>query len=705
MRKQLVFLASAALLALFPIESAATEKAAPNSSVTSQKPDIVAHALFSARLTPRPRTRPMGLQLPPHPLATGLLNEADLKIYRQAFAAATDRQWHKARALATTATYKLPAKIIDWRWMTAYRNTASFEEIARFIEQNPSWPRQTVLQRRAEEALAKPVNQIRILNWFVTRTPITGIGMYRYGEALLENGKQTKGKSWIKQAWSVGNFPKKLERHILKKHLALFTQADHEKRLDRLLWERGATAATRMLPYVSKGQKKLAIARIRLMKMAGNVDAAVNSVPVELQNDPSLIYERAKWRRRKSLHDGSRELLLQIDETVPKAEKWWLERHIQARKLLAMGHVSDAYRLVSQHGLTEGGDFATAEWLSGWIALRFLGDHDVATKHFVRLFENVSFPISRARGAYWIGRTQLALNDTKKANFWFEIAARHYTTFYGQMALHEMGKRRLPLIPEINGPDASILTAYAMDERVMVIRHLGELEKSKWAKSFLLKMAEDVSRPEEYTYLAALATEIGRPDYAISVAKRAHQLGTDLTEINWPTKSVDLDNPAIELPLILAITRQESAFAIDAISSAGARGLMQLMPATAKNVSKKLNVSYSKSLLTEDANYNTLLGSSYLGNLIDRYNGSYVLAIASYNAGPSRVRSWIKEWGDPRTGEIDMVDWIELIPISETRNYVQRVIENLQVYRQRLNRNRISLLQIDKDINRGSETH
>ncbi|PHQ71284.1 MAG: lytic murein transglycosylase [Sneathiella sp.] len=529
--------------------------------------------------------------------------------------------------------------------------------------------------------------------------------MYRYGEALLENGKQTKGKSWIKQAWSVGNFPKKLERHILKKHLALFTQADHEKRLDRLLWERGATAATRMLPYVSKGQKKLAIARIRLMKMAGNVDAAVNSVPVELQNDPSLIYERAKWRRRKSLHDGSRELLLQIDETVPKAEKWWLERHIQARKLLAMGHVSDAYRLVSQHGLTEGGDFATAEWLSGWIALRFLGDHDVATKHFVRLFENVSFPISRARGAYWIGRTQLALNDTKKANFWFEIAARHYTTFYGQMALHEMGKRRLPLIPEINGPDASILTAYAMDERVMVIRHLGELEKSKWAKSFLLKMAEDVSRPEEYTYLAALATEIGRPDYAISVAKRAHQLGTDLTEINWPTKSVDLDNPAIELPLILAITRQESAFAIDAISSAGARGLMQLMPATAKNVSKKLNVSYSKSLLTEDANYNTLLGSSYLGNLIDRYNGSYVLAIASYNAGPSRVRSWIKEWGDPRTGEIDMVDWIELIPISETRNYVQRVIENLQVYRQRLNRNRISLLQIDKDINRGSETH
>jgi len=727
MRKHLALFSLAAPLAIFPMMSAAEEKSAPNlvasiaandtmaqqAFVTAselvplprQKPAKTVSALLQVALPPLPQKRPNGLQLPPHPLATGLLSNADLKLYRQAFAAASDRNWKKARKLTFGATYRLPAKIVDWRWMTAYRTTASFDVISSFIEQNPDWPKQTTLQRRAEEALVKPVDMARLLSWFESRPPITGIGMFRYGEALIGAGQKPEGEGWIKKAWSVGNFPKKLERHILKGHQDLLTLADHEKRLDHLLWERSATAATRMLPYVSKGQKKLAVARIRLMKMAGNVDAAVKSVPKELQNDPSLIFERAKWRRRKSLNNGSRDLLLQVDDTVPRAEKWWLERHIQARKLLAKGHITEAYKLVSQHGMKEGGDFATAEWLSGWIALRFLGDYDVATKHFVRLFENVSFPISRARGAYWIGRAQSALLEDEKADFWFEIAARHYTTYYGQMALHELGKRRLPLIPETNTPDSSVQTAYATDERVMVIRHLAELGKSKWAKPFFLGMAEGVDRPAEYTYLAALATEIGRPDYAISIAKRAHQLGTDLTEINWPTKSVELDNPAIELPLILAITRQESAFAIGAISGAGARGLMQLMPATAKSMSKKLDVRYSKSMLTEDANYNTLLGSSYLGRLINSYNGSYVLAIASYNAGPSRVRSWIKEWGDPRTGEIDMVDWIELIPISETRNYVQRVIENLQVYRQRLNPNQLSLLQIAEDINRGSETH
>ncbi len=679
--------------------------AAKTSPASKQHKSPVVQALVSLSLPPLPRKRPDGMSLPPHPLATGLLSKKDLQIYKQAFDAASDRKWKQAIRISNRAEYRLPAKIIKWRWMTSYRNTASFETIARFMEANPTWPRQTTLQRRAEEALVEPVGTSRTIEWFRDKNPITGIGMFRYGEALIENGKQIEGEGWIRKSWSVGNFPKKLERRILKGHKDLLTLEDHEARLDHLLWQRQTTAATRMLPYVSKGKKKLAIARIRLMKMSGNVDAAIRSVPDELKNDPGLVFERAKWRRRKGMHDGSQELLLQMDDTVPRAEKWWLERHIQTRKLLARGEITDAYNLVSQHGMTQGGDFATAEWLAGWIALQFLNDNAAATKHFVRLFETVSFPISRARGAYWIGRAKAAANDEEAARFWFEIAARHYTTFYGQMALHELGMRRLPLIPKVRQPDSQIRKALSEDERVLVIRHLGELDKSKWAKTFLMTLAEEVQRPEAYIYIAALATEIGRPDYAISVAKRAHQLGTDLTEINWPTKNVDIDNPAIELPLVLAITRQESAFAIDAISSAGARGLMQLMPATAKAVSRKLNVGYSKGLLTADGDYNTLLGSSYLGSLIDSYNGSYVLAIAAYNAGPARVRSWLREWGDPRTGEIDTIDWIELIPISETRNYVQRVIENLQVYRQRLNRNQLSLLQIDKDINRGSETH
>jgi peptidoglycan lytic transglycosylase len=670
-----------------------------------QKPEIGDLALLSVSSVPIPKIRPADIALPPHPLSTGLLSTKDLVIYRQAFALASDRKWKKARLMARRAEYKLPAKIIDWRWMTAYRNRASFAQISNFIDENPDWPKQTTLQRRAEQALKDPVSTERTLAWFSDRTPITGMGMLRYGEALIETGRTQEGEAFIKKSWHVGDFPKDVERETLKNFKTLLTVDDHDNRMDHLLWERKATAATRMLPYVSKGKNKLAVARIRLMTKKGNVDSAIRSVPTELQNDPGLIFERAKWRRQKSLHEESQELLLQMDGSVPRAEKWWRERHLQARKLLAKGHITDAYKLVSQHGLSEGGDFATAEWLSGWISLQFLMEPAIARQHFVRMYENVGYPISRARAAYWIGRADSAAKEEALAQYWYGVAAQHYTTFYGQMALFELGKKQLPAIPKLSEASSLIKKSYDEDERTLIIRHLAELNKPKWARYFLLEMAETAETEDEFKYLAQLANDIGRPDYAISVAKRASQRGTEITEINWPTNGADTNGAPIESALVLAIMRQESAFAADAISSAGARGLMQLMPATAKQVSRTLNVSYSKYLLTEDPGYNAMLGSSYLSGLVEEFNGSYVLAIASYNAGPRNVRKWIETWGDPRTGEIDMIDWIEFIPFTETRNYVQRVIENLQVYRQRLADYEEKKLMIYQDLNRGLASH
>ncbi|MEH6526356.1 MAG: lytic transglycosylase domain-containing protein [Sneathiella sp.] len=670
-----------------------------------QKPEIGDLALLNVSTAPVPKKRPVGIALPPHPLSTGLLSKKDRVIYKQAFALATDRQWKKARSMARRAEYKLPAKIIDWRWMTAYRNKASFERISKFIENNPNWPRQSTLQRRAEEALVDPISADKTISWFNSREPLTGTGMLRYGEALIETGQPALGEDFVRRAWRKGNFPKDLERATLKNFQQLLTVEDHDSRLEHLLWERKATAATRMLPYASKGKSKLAMARIQLMMKKGNVDNAVRSVPSELQNDPGLIFERAKWRRQKSLHEESQDLLLQMDETVPRAEKWWRERHLQARKLLAKGHITDAYKLVSRHGLTKGGDFATAEWLSGWISLQFLGDPAIARQHFVKMYENVGYPISRARAAYWIGRADTTAREDALAKYWYEVAAQHYTTYYGQMAHFELGKSQLPMIPRLAEISPQTEKAYDADERTLIIRHLAELNKPKWTRYFLLEMAETAETTDDFKYLAKLASDIGRPDYAISVAKRASQRGTELTEINWPTNGAEADNPSIEKALVFAIMRQESAFASDAISSAGARGLMQLMPATAKYVSRSLKVSYSKYQLTEDPNYNALLGSSYLSGLVDEFNGSYVLAIASYNAGPNNVRKWIKTWGDPRTGEIDMIDWIEFIPFTETRNYVQRVIENLQVYRQRLAVTQDVKLTIYQDLNRGLATH
>lgn len=669
------------------------------------KPEIGPVALLMTDLPPIPLKRPIGIELPPHPLATGLLSTRDLKIYKEAFAAADKRQWNSALEIALRATYKLPAEVIEWRYFRAYRNHASFDQISRFIADHPDWPGQRTLRRRAEQALDETVSRVRILKWFAQHEPVTGIGMYRYGDALLSSGQQDDGTSWIRKAWLLGEFSKQTEREILKKYSGLLTTTDHEKRLDHLLWERETDAAVRLFPFLSEDTKKLATARIRLIRNSWNVDQAIRAVPADLQNDPGLIFERAKWRRRKALDDESRELLLEIDDTAPRADIWWPERHLHARKLLSKGHITEAYNLASQHGLSDGADFAAAEWLSGWIMLRFLNDGEKALQHFTRLYENVSYPISRSRGAYWIGRAKENLGEEVMAEYWYKVAAQYYTTYYGQMALHELGQKKLPAIPRIAPTKKLISNEGSNDEQILIVRHLAEIGATKWTKPFLLAMTEKAQSESEYIAVADLATAIGRPDYAIAIAKRASQLGTELTEINWPTPILAIQNPPIEPALMLAITRQESAFASDAVSWAGARGLMQLMPGTAKQVSRKLNVTYSKALLTADPSYNAMLGSAYLASLIEKFNGSYVLAIASYNAGPANVSRWLKQWGDPRSGDIDMVDWIEFIPFSETRNYVQRVIENLQVYRERLAEEDGSVLKISYDINRGTATH
>ncbi|WP_415237426.1 transglycosylase SLT domain-containing protein [Sneathiella sp.] len=654
--------------------------------------------------TPLPRTKPGALIALPSEYTTGLLSKDDLKHYTRAFNSLSKRHWQQAISEAEKATYQLPAKYIRWSYVRAYKGGASFDDITSFVVDNPHWPYRETLMRRAEQALVIPVPVERTISWFADRTPTTGMGMLRYGEALIADGQTEKGIEWIKTAWIEGSFSEKHEKQFLKDHKSILSTDLHEARLDRLLWDRKPVDAIRMLSLVSKNTKKLAVARIRLMRMAKNVDGALAQIPKNLMNDPGLQFERAKWRRRKGKHDEAQEILLQFGDDAPRPEKWWTERHIQARKLLRMGHISDAYHLVSKHGLKSGGKYAEAEWMSGWISLRFLHDYKIAQKHFKRLYNNVSFPISRARGAYWLGRTNAILKDEKSARYWYSEAIKYSSTFYGQVALNELGYTDMPAIRKTRNPGRETITRLENNELVMVAKHLAELGHARKARPFLLRLTEQAKQTEEYVYLAKLAEEIGRQDYAVTVAKRASQLGTELTDIAWPTTTTLPDNPPIEVPLILAITRQESAFAEDAISHAGARGLMQLMPATARAVSRRLKVPYTKSRLTSDPAYNTLLGSTYLGRLIDNYDGSYILAIASYNAGSSRVRQWISEWGDPRTGDIDVIDWIELIPFSETRNYVQRVLENLQVYRQLLGNTGYRMVQIDEDLTRGSPT-
>ncbi len=365
---------------------------------------------------------------------------------------------------------------------------------------------------------------------------------------------------------------------------------------------------------------------------------------------------------------------------------WWYERQIIARRLLAGGNADLAYRIAKQHGNLEGKDYYDAEFLLGYIALRFKRDPALAFDHFSHILTRADTPYAKARAGYWGGRAAEAEAKTDLARKWYKAGAEQMATFYGQLAAHRIGEDAPPNpVPE-PVPTLSERAGFNSDELVRAAQIFFGLGDRAHGKIFLLHLADLAKTPSRFAMLATLSEQNGRIDLAIAVAKRAIVAGTPLMTHGYPTVALP-SGGNVEPALLFAIVRQESAFDHDAVSPAGAEGLMQLMPATASFMASRLQLPFSALRLTTDGLYNLTLGRSYLEQLINDFGGSYVLAIGAYNAGPGRVRQWLAEYGDPRGGKIDMVDWIETIPIDETRLYVQRVLENLQVYRGQIGRN------------------
>jgi soluble lytic murein transglycosylase len=354
-----------------------------------------------------------------------------------------------------------------------------------------------------------------------------------------------------------------------------------------------------------------------------------------------------------------------------------------ARHALQEGNVSLAYRLAARHGMTDGTNFAEAEFLAGWISLRYLRDAKDAYGHFQRLYEAVSRPISLARGGYWAGRAAQELGYRELAASWYAGAAQHLTTYYGQLAAAQIGADGKAAVLEDPRPTAQEAAAFDQKELVRIVRGLADAEAADFAKPFVLKLSDLAKTPGEHALVAALSGEISRPDLSVAVARRASYAGVTLLSLGYPLVPMPVGG-GVEGPLVLAMARQESGFDQNAVSSAGARGILQLMPETAKRVAKDLQIPFSQQRLLTDPEYNLTLGRAFLEDMLDHYGGSYVLAVAAYNAGPARVSQWVHDMGDPRAKEIDVIDWIEGIPFRETRTYVQRVLENLQVYRLRV---------------------
>jgi len=602
------------------------------------------------------------------------------QLYRSAIAAAKGSDPMGALRQASQAKDPLLRKLVTWMALTRGTSGAGFAEIAEFITQNPEWPGQVSLRQRAEEAIAG-VSDATLKEWFQRFPPITAYGKLRQADWLMAAGKTAAATAQIRDVWINSELSAFDEKSILARYHGILRGEDHIRRLDRLVWDGLVESAHRMMPRVPADYRLLADARIKLAAFQPGVERAVAKVPAQLQNDPGLIYERVRWRRRKELYDAALEALLNPPKELVRPDLWWTERQFLVRRALADGKAQLAYRLVVKHGLSDGAGFADAEFLAGWIALRSLHDPQAGYDHFVRLYNGVVRPISRARGAYWAGRAAEALNRRDLAATWFAAASEHATTYYGQLARAKVTGEGVgrPIEPK---PTAEETAQFRKRELVRVVQLLGEFGETDRLSIFMQRLSELAKTPSEHVLIASLFESVGRLDLSVGAAKRAGYAGVMLIEHGYPI--VDLPAGEGERPLVLAITRQESAFEREAVSKSGARGLMQLMPATASQIAKSRQLPYSADRLLTDGRYNMSLGRAYLHDLIDRFGGSYVLSIAAYNAGPARVRQWMDNFGDPRTKSIDVVDWVESIPFTETRNYVQRVLENLQVYRMRL---------------------
>jgi len=617
--------------------------------------------------------------------------------YQQAFAALESGQCGPAEKMLKSGNDRVLNKVLRGLLMAQPGNGYSFDELASFITGNPDWHGLNGIRMIAEQKIPSSASPRQIVNWFNAYPPLTGPGFIRYIEALEELGETGKAYALVRDRWVNKDLPGDEFTAYLSRFGRLLSAKDHRGRLDRLLWDNNTQAARAMYPYVSEGHKALAEARLALVGQQANAEAIAGRVPASLQRDPGLLFELLRWRRKNGMDEEAVDILKNAPADLVRPESWWGERHIIVRRLMERQDFSLAYKLAANHGLSSGFELMQAEFLAGWLALRFLKRPDLAESHFRALLDNASTPISRARGSYWLGRALEELGDTNQAQQAYETAAALNTTFYGQLAIARLYPD--PVIrsePEPPIP-APVRNKFFARDAVKAVERLYRIGQKDLARRFFRAITDYSSQRFEFALLMELAYELQRPDWAINSAKAAAQKNMLIGAGSFPVLSIHVPSPP-DPAFTHAMMRQESMFNADSVSPAGARGLMQLMPETAKDICRKINAGYSESRLSEPS-YNLRLGTAFMNDLLNRFEGSYVLALAAYNAGPRRAREWMEQFGDPRSPGVDPVDWIETIPVYETRNYIQRIIENFQFYRARLNGGKAPL-QIMRDLKR-----
>lgn len=618
-------------------------------------------------------------------LAGGVAGKADPTppgpILAQALDSAAAGDWTEATVRAGSTGVPVALDILLWLRLAG--GGGEFDEYRRFMSRNADWPLMDTLHKAAERSMPEGLPPQTTLDFFDRRQPVTGTGSLRLAEALASAGRGTEAEAEIVRAWTRFSMTG-YERSAAMKRWGAVLKPQHVVRLDMLLW-RGLTGEARaMLPLVPDDWRQLAEARIATRRDEQGLQYLIDTVPATVERDPGLAYERYLYRVTKRRWQDAEDFLLEhsTSQAALGRPEFWMERRANlARQALEDGDTRGAYWIAAQNFGSRGPDYADSEWVAGFIALTRLGEPKRAVGHFTRFQSAVASPISLGRAGYWLGIAYRELGEEEAAEHAFRSAAIWSTSFYGQMAARELDEQ-----PEqqTTGKSPDWRTAGVSDAPVVQAGLLLLRAGDKGRGTTFLRAAAAGKPAGLRAALSQMAIDLGWPEVGIRIAKDAAAEAIVLTEQYYPLHPIADEIWPVPSSYALAIARQESEFNAGAESSVGARGLMQLMPATARQMAELEGIAYDQGRLTKDAVYNARLGTAYLASLLRRYGGSYLLATAAYNAGPGRADQWIEDLGDPRLPGADMARWIESIPYAETRNYVMRVLEGLEVYAARL---------------------
>lgn len=652
---------------------------------------LITHISMAAYANaPTPRLKPAV----PH--TSTLLSKKDANNFRQAMRAADQKKWSDVEKRLRRIDDPTARKVLEWRLATD-DPYVSFDILTRVAQTQSDWPRMTRIRAKAETLLfEKPLSANDTIAWFLGEEPVSGEGRAALARAYYERGQMDIGDRWLKSAWRDSKLTRDRQRRLYKRYNNRLTKADHAARADHLIWlgRRYYGSAGGLLSLMSRSDSALMNAR---MKVGGNrrgMNKAIKDLPASVRNDTGLWFERAYWRRKRLGERQALEALLKIDtpaRTNRGKERVWLEKKRIAYWAISKKRWQDAYDLTQNHGFTSGKNFADAEFLAGWLALTKLNNPNKALTHFTTLRNGVSLPVSLGRASYWMGRAAEQLGDPN-ANSYYVEAARYPNVYYSQLAAERVGQGFA--YTNLPHEDVSVLYTPEFESRELVraLRMIGEIQSEHTFNQFSFHLDDIVTSTNDLTQLARLAKDYGFMKPSVRAAKQAGRLDTMLTESGYPKPDIITGlSSQYDIPFVLAIARQESEFNPKAHSHAHAYGMMQMINSTARTTARRARIPYQRAWLTGDPEYATKLGAQHVNDLLHEFDGSYIMAAAAYNAGGHRVRQWNKTYGDPRLGQISPIDWIESIPFSETRNYVQRVMENYQVYLARLNNNQAEL--------------